>query len=272
VDWYYDPLPTNCCADWVCPGGSHLGYPRFSHARGAERGYKNLAVFYRGCSFNCLYCQNWHFRQTSVAGRLLTAEELASAVDRRTSCICYFGGDPSPFLPHAIRASRLALVEAQRKNRILRICWETNGGMNRSLLKSMAKLSLESGGCIKFDLKAFDENLHIALCGASNRTTLDNFRYLASLIDKRPEPPFLIATTLLVPGYLTTEEVEKIAKFIACLDPEIPYALLAFYPQFYLNDLPTTSIGHASAAREAALAAGLKNVRIGNRHLLSDAY
>ena len=22
LSWYYDPLPTNCVADWVCPGGT----------------------------------------------------------------------------------------------------------------------------------------------------------------------------------------------------------------------------------------------------------
>ncbi len=26
VSWYYDALPTNCVADWVCPGGSGSGY------------------------------------------------------------------------------------------------------------------------------------------------------------------------------------------------------------------------------------------------------
>ena len=25
VSWYYDPLPTNCVADWVCAGGSGVG-------------------------------------------------------------------------------------------------------------------------------------------------------------------------------------------------------------------------------------------------------
>jgi len=28
LSWYYDPLPTNCVADWVCAAGSAAGYPR----------------------------------------------------------------------------------------------------------------------------------------------------------------------------------------------------------------------------------------------------
>jgi pyruvate-formate lyase-activating enzyme len=39
-----------------------------------------------------------------------------------------------------------------------------------------------------------------------------------------------------------------------------------------MQDLPRTSVRHAEAAEEAARAAGLTNVRIGNRHLLSRNY
>ena len=57
VSWYYDALPTNCVADWVCPAGTGAGYPQFAYSHGAEYGYKNLAVFYQACSFDCLFCQ-----------------------------------------------------------------------------------------------------------------------------------------------------------------------------------------------------------------------
>ena len=58
LSWYYDPLPTNCVADWVCPGGTGAGYPTFARRPGPEVGFANLAVFYEACSFNCLFCQN----------------------------------------------------------------------------------------------------------------------------------------------------------------------------------------------------------------------
>jgi pyruvate formate lyase activating enzyme len=63
--------------------------------------------------------------------------------------------------------------------------------------------------------------------------------------------------------------VERIASFIASLNPYIPYSLLAFYPHFYMNDLPTTSRQQAKECLEVAKRAGLKRVRIGNPHLLS---
>jgi pyruvate formate lyase activating enzyme len=229
LHWYYDPLPTNCVADWVCEG--HTQY-----------GYVNLAVFYGACSFNCLFCQNWHYRQ------------------------CYFGGDPTPQMPHALATSRILAAQG------VRVCWETNGTMQPKLLNRAVKLSLETGGCIKFDLKAYDENLHLALTGVTNQRTLENFAHAASYIPQRPNPPLVIASTLLVPGYVDTEEVGKIARFIASFDPDIPYALLGFHPHFYIHDLPRTSVRHAEEAEAAARAAGLTNVRVGNRHLLSRDY
>jgi pyruvate formate lyase activating enzyme len=270
VSWYYDPLPTNCVADWVCPGGSSCGYPQYSYSAGPELGYHNLAVFYEACTFNCLYCQNWQFKKRLYPKSKKSAGELAASVDNDTACICYFGGDPTPQLDHAVAASRIALENA--KGGILRICWETNGSMNRRLLKQAAELSLKSGGCIKFDLKAYDENLNLALCGVSNKNTLDNFRWLASLSKQRTDPPFLIASTLLVPGYIDIEEISRIAGFIAALDPDIPYTLLAFYPSFMMYDMPPTSAAHAKQALEAAKSAGLNRVKIGNLHLLSAEY
>jgi pyruvate formate lyase activating enzyme len=267
VSWYHDPLPTNCVASWVCPAGTGCGFPEYAYRKDGEYGYYNLAVFYEACSFDCLFCQNWHFRDVAAEVRnTRTAEELAAAVNSRTACICYFGGDPSPQLPHAIAASKLALKKAT--GRILRICWETNGNVNRALLNKMLNLSITSGGCIKFDLKAWDEGLHIALTGVTNRQTIDNFRWLAQFFKKRPDPPLLIASTLLVPGYIDEEEIFHISEFIATLNPDIPYSLLAFYPEFEMSDLPTTSRQLAEECLSAAHRAGLTRVHLGNIHLL----
>jgi pyruvate formate lyase activating enzyme len=270
LSYYYDPLPTNCVGDWVCPGGTDCGYPQYSVYEGPEKGYRNLAVFYHACSFNCLYCQNYHFREHSASLTRIPAKDLARAVGEKTTCICYFGGDPTPQVLHALKASRLALRNA--KGHVLRICWETNGSAREPFLSGMAELSLESGGCVKVDLKAWDEGIHRTLCGVSNRRTLENFRSLSAGTGLRPEPPFLIASTLLVPGYVDEREVEKIAAFIAQLDPKIPYSLLGFYPHFYLRDLPTTSLDHALRCEAVAKRAGLRRVHLGNAHLLGDAY
>lgn len=266
VRWYLDPLPTNCVADWICPAGTGAGYPSFSHQEGPEFGYHNLAVYYLGCTFNCLFCQNWQCRDVDEVSAPVTAETLASAAGDRVSCICYFGGDPTPQIPHALAAARKA--REGRSDGILRICWETNGSMDPDLLRQMLDISLESGGCVKFDIKAWDGNIHRALTGAGNKRVLENIDLIAARIGERPVPPLFAASTLLVPGYVDAEEVSAIASFLAGYSPDIPYSLLAFYPQFALGDLPTTSRDQAQRCKAAARAAGLTNVRIGNQHLL----
>jgi len=268
LSYYYDPLPTNCVADWFCPGGTGAGYPRYASCPGPERGYTNLAVFYHACNFNCLFCQNWTFKKATFKGAQVPARELAGAVQKNTACICYFGGDPTPQLPHALAASRLALEKAGKAGLRVRICWETNGAMQDKWLKPLVESSLSNGGVIKFDLKAFSEEVHLALCGVSNSQTLKNFAALAARLIERPEVPLICASTLLVPGYVDLEEIHGLARFIARLNPAIPYSLLGFYPQFYLHDLPVTSRDFALKAQQTAREAGLQNVHLGNLHLL----
>lgn len=263
---YHDPLPTNCVAEWVCPAGTGAGFPRYSHKEGAEEGYDNLAVFYGACSFDCLYCQNWHYREmASALSPRISADELASRVGPRTSCICFFGGDPTPFIEHSIIT---AIRARERRKDILRICWETNGSLSPSFIDRIGGIALESGGCVKVDLKAWNDHVHRALCGATNARTIDNIRRLASIGSSRREPPLLIVSTLLVPGYVDEEDVRAIAEFLASLDPSIPYSLLAFHPDYLLSDLPSTSKTQAERCLKAAKEAGLSRVKIGNEWLL----
>ncbi|GAI83905.1 unnamed protein product, partial [marine sediment metagenome] len=113
--------------------------------------------------------------------------------------------------------------------KFLRICWETNGTMGRKYLKEAVEISLISGGCIKFDLKAYDVNLFFALTGSSNHNTLKNFEIASDYIKKRKDPPLVVASTLLVPGYIDEKEIKKIATFICSCNPDTPYKLLGFH-------------------------------------------
>ena len=255
LHWYRDPLPTNCVADWVCAGS-------------VQRGKHNLAVFYQSCTLDCLFCQNWHYREVDArrAGGGMSARALADVANAATFCVCYFGGDPASQMPHALASAHMLATRG------VVVCWETAGTSHPRLLERAVSLSLESGGCIKFDLKAYSEPLHIALTGYSNRRTLANFARAARRFDERPSPPLVVASTLLVPGYVDAREVGRIARFIARQNPHIPYALLGFAPHYLMPDLPTTSVRHAEEALQAAREAGLTNVRIANRHLLGRDY
>jgi len=264
---YLDPHITNCCAAWFCPPATGVGYPDYAYSSECERGYYNYAVFFYGCNFNCLFCQNASHKNLSE-GKLTPVEEFVADVKAKPkcSCICYFGGSPEPQLPFAINASRTLLEESP--DRILRICFEWNGCGNPELVRKAAELSHLSGGNIKFDLKCFNTNLSVALSGVPNNVAFRNFELIAKeFYDRRSKPPVLTATTLLVPGYVDDIEVGLIAQFISNLNPEIPYSLLLFHPDFYMSDMPFTSKRQLENCLRAANR-HLRNVHVGNMELL----
>lgn len=243
---YLDPLPTNCCASWFCPESRESGY--------------NLAVFFYGCNFDCLYCQNYSHKNIHGAPDM-DIDDIVERVKKNhdIKCICYFGGSPEPQLPFAINASEKVL-----KERRVRICWEWNGCGNPELVKDAARVSFVSGGIIKFDLKAYNTNLSIALSGVSNEQAYVNFELIAKFFGTS----IITATTLLVPHYVDPQEIEGIARFIASIDANIPYSLLVFHPDFYMSDLSITSKLQVNECYEVAQRF-LSRVNIGNKHLLA---
>lgn len=257
VSWYFDNLPTNCVADWVCPviKDRELG-------SGKQR-LKNLAVFYGSCNSDCLFCQNTSYRTMMVKGApLMTAQELADIADDYTACVCYFGGDPACNPEHSVKTSKLL-----NESRPVTVCYETNGNISKKWLNEIAEVIESTDGTFKFDLKAHTPQIYKALTGVSNANVLRNFKELATSRRNR-EGEFLVTSILLVPGYIDITEVKKLCAFIAENDPTIPTALLGFSPHHAMNDLPRTSMAHAQAALDTAKEEGLENVRIGNLGLL----
>ncbi|NIQ06831.1 MAG: radical SAM protein [Candidatus Korarchaeota archaeon] len=266
---YKDPIPTNCCANWFCLGGTGRGYPEFANTPNTEYGYHNLAVFFYGCNFDCFFCQNINHKRLS--DRYVTrATEVVERVlrNKKYSCVCYFGGSPEPHFPFVLNLNR-QILEKKEKDRVLRICFEWNGAGNPSLVKKAAQQALENGGIVKFDLKAPDSKMSYALSGVTNERVFSNFQLVyENFWEERPNVPVLTATTLLVPGYIGPEEIERISKRIASIDERIPYSLLVFHPDFKALDLPITPKEVANSSLKKAKK-HLKYVHLGNKHLLS---
>jgi pyruvate formate lyase activating enzyme len=280
---YLDPLPTNCVATPVCPAATGRGYPRFTDTLGPEIGYYNLAVFLGGCPLDCAFCQNPEHKFMIAWGKVsaryvMTVDELVEkALDPKVRCICYFGGDPAPQTPILVRVSKEIVRRARELGqRFKRICWETDGLENPWIMREMAKVSLESGGIVKIDWKAWTPSIYEALTGVDGRKAVErlkeNTKVVSKLAAEREDPPLLVVSVLLVPGYVGPWEVYKIAEYLSGLDPKPPMVLLAFHPEHRMTDLPTTSIDHALKAIEAAKRAGIEEVYLGNEWLLSNSY
>jgi pyruvate formate lyase activating enzyme len=247
VHMYLDYLPSNCCASWFCTGSTKKGF--------------NLAVFFYGCGFNCLFCQNSSHKEIDEAPIIFEDELVKAALDPQVKCVCFFGGSPEPQLPFAIEAARRILIDSNNQKHI---CWEWNGSGNPALVEQAVEISAISNGTVKFDLKAYHPKISLALCGVLNTRTYENFTRIARTFSQKN---FLTATTPLIPYYTDESEIESIANFIASCSPNIPYSLLVFHPDFYLSDLPVTPREQVERSYEIAKKY-LSNVHIGNKHLL----
>jgi pyruvate formate lyase activating enzyme len=269
IHGYIDPNPTNCCNSWFCPAGTSSGYPEYSNYDGPEFGTYSYAAFLYGCTFDCLFCQNSSHKLFSKK-YLFDVDTLANQIakNKKITCLCYFGGTPEAQLPFSINLAEKILEKIKDDKKMMRICWECNGSGNIDWMEKAMKIAIDSGGNIKFDLKTFNEKLNLALCGVSNKRTLENFKFLAeNYFGTRKNLPEMSACTLMVPGYTNHEEVEQITKFISSINKEIPYSLLIFHGDYQMRDLGITPRKQALKCLDVAQKY-LKRVNLGNRFLL----
>ncbi|AII59020.1 MAG: radical SAM protein [Dehalococcoides mccartyi] len=100
---------------------------------------------------------------------------------------------------------------------------EKFGSYNVLLSNGLQLPDLSHTDRVEIGLKAINDKLHTDYTGKSNSQILDNIRTLYKLnID------FFIES-VVIPGYIDSEEIELISKFIANVDPKIVLILLPYF-------------------------------------------
>lgn len=70
----------------------------------------SYTIFFSGCTFNCVFCQNWDISQF-ISGRYVEPEDLARLISKRRSQgalnVNWVGGDPTPNVPYILKVLRL---------------------------------------------------------------------------------------------------------------------------------------------------------------------
>jgi len=171
--------------------------------------FKRASLYNWGCNFNCKGCS---YKLTSPyhGEPFLTVEKVKEILGRLDiERVHFLGGEPT-FNPDLPELARFAHEDLGAYTKI--------GHSNGSIMPP------KYIDAISVSLKAYTEALHIDYTGVSNREVLKNFK---KIYERGIE---LDASSVLIPGYIDCEEIEKIAKFIANVDPNIPYHITGYIP------------------------------------------
>ncbi len=139
------------------------------------------------------------------------------------------------------------------------VLFETNGyGLTPHNLDLFQQAGIDT---FWLDIKAFDEETHRKLTGVSNSRIL-------KLPAEIKERGFVLEVlSLYIPGWVETDQIAKIATELAVVDTEIPFTILAFFPEYKMMDVPSPNMWQMIGAYNAAKDAGLRKIKLGNVHL-----
>lgn len=166
--------------------------------------------------------------------------------------ISFTGGDLACQPDFYIKSIR----DIKNLKRDLWVLFETNGyGLTDTNLNLLREAGLDS---FWLDIKAYDDKVHQNLTGASNRKIL---QLPAELTEKGFT---LEVSSVYIPGWVETDQIKEIAELLAQVDDEIPYAIIAFFPEHKLKHIESPNFEQMKRAFEVAKNMGLVNVKLGN--------
>jgi len=154
-------------------------------------------------------------------------------------------------------AKSAELIKELNKN--VWVLFETNGyGLTPNTLDVFQQAGIDS---FWLDIKAYHEEVHRRLTGVSNSQIL-------KLPEAMKERGFVVEVlSLYIPGWVETDQIAKIARELAAVDAEIPFTILAFFPEYKMRDVPFPTMWQMIEAYSAARDAGLRKIKLGNLHL-----
>lgn len=191
-----------------------------------------LSVGSFGCNLNCPFCQNHSIAmagQKEVETLVVTPETLArEAYEARTRGnigVAFTYNEPLVGYEF-VRDTAKLVHEYGMKNVVV-----TNG----SLSEEAANEILPYIDAYNIDLKGFEQTYYDKLGGS--------LEYVKTFIQLAVNYAHVEITTLVVPGENdTSEEIGRLAKWLASIDKEMPLHLTRFFPRRNMKDKEATNI------------------------------
>lgn len=209
-----------------------------------------------GCNLSCTFCQNADISQYpkehnhEIVGHELPPERIVElALEYGCDSIAYTYNEPIVFFEYTYDTAKLA-HEKGLKNIYVTSGFETK--------KAIDLLAPYIDG-MNIDIKGFTEEFYSEICGAKLKPVLEAVKHA------HEKGIWVEITTLLIPGKNDSdEEIRGIARFIADLDPAIPWHLSAFHPTYKMTDVPHTPGSTLLRAYKIGQEEGLKYIYVGN--------
>jgi pyruvate formate lyase activating enzyme len=251
------------CSVWVDPIEKKPLY----HFLPGSRIY-SIGTF--GCNFACSFCQNWdisqapqqlrmekkrewkkHFEKLVEKCGLLTPEmAVENAINSGCKSIAFTYNEPTIFTEYALDVMKIA------KRKGFKGVYVTNGYESHECWDAIAG----SIDAVNIDLKAYNEKFYLQL------SKVPHWEYVKDSVQYAKKKGIWVeVTTLLIPGLNDDpNELKAAAKWLHSIDPEMPWHVTAFHPDYQLLDKPPTPAKSLLKAREIGIGAGLKHVYCGN--------
>ncbi len=218
-------------------------------------------VFMAGCNFKCLQCQSWTtsqypdngYDQRGYGDPKTLAEECLQGLNTFAARligadrISFSGGESTIHLPYVEKV----VEEARKIEPDTKVNFDTNGYMSEKSLERVLSFSTS----ITYDLKAYHDEVHLALTGASSKPVLRNAEHIGRYARDK-----LWEYRIVVIPELTEDEVKPLTDFIAAVDPSLPVCFLAFRPNFVLGNHRGAKTRLMQRCVRMAKESGLKSV------------
>lgn len=216
----------------------------------------SFSIATAGCNFRCGFCQNWQISQLSkkkdlpIEGTAILPDEIVKlAQAKECQSISYTYTEPTIFFEYAYETAKLA------KNEGLFNIFVSNGFMTKEAIDTIHPYL----DACNVDLKSFRDNFYRKICHGRLEPVLDSIRYMKKL------GIWVEITTLVIEGDNdSTEELTDIAQFIAGLDPNIPWHISRFHPDYQFMNRQSTSLEVLERAYSIGESKGLRYIYIGN--------
>ena len=218
-------------------------------------GSMSFSLACAGCNFRCRFCQNSDISQVppdapDPDGTPATAAKLVyEAMFRGCRSISYTYSEPTVFFELVQETGLLA------RSKGLKNVLVSNGYLSAE----SAALCREFLDAANIDLKGPSDDFYRKYCQATLDPVLQTIRRFLGM------GIHVEATTLLIPGGNDSpEDLTRVARLLADIDPEIPWHISAFHPAYLMTGTPRTPSATLLQAEGIGLAEGLKYIYCGN--------